>query len=106
MTECAHCGRPFQAKRSTARYCSDRCKKRAQRDVPLRDEETSVPLSESVDVPLSVKQQANAMLEEARTLVAQQPRPYVRTHESEARAMRVLSLRKGAASLLYPLRMM
>ena len=46
------------------------------------------------------------MLAEARELVALQPRPYVRTHESETRAMRVLSLRKGAASLLYPLRTM
>lgn len=29
---CVVCGTPFQAKRSSARYCSERCKKRAQRD--------------------------------------------------------------------------
>lgn len=29
--ECTLCGDPFDAKRATARYCSERCKKRAQR---------------------------------------------------------------------------
>jgi hypothetical protein len=28
---CGDCGRPFEAKRATARYCSDLCRKRAQR---------------------------------------------------------------------------
>ena len=32
--ECAACGQPFEAKRSTARYCGEVCKKRAQRRQP------------------------------------------------------------------------
>lgn len=28
---CATCGKPFEAKRSTAKYCSDRCRVQAQR---------------------------------------------------------------------------
>lgn len=28
---CADCGRPFEAKRQSAKYCSDLCRKRAQR---------------------------------------------------------------------------
>lgn len=31
LTKCQQCGEQFEAKRSTAKYCSERCKKSAQR---------------------------------------------------------------------------
>lgn len=32
--ECVTCGTPFEAQRSTARYCGEKCKKRTQRSQP------------------------------------------------------------------------
>lgn len=42
--QCATCGRPFQPERSTALYCGDTCRKRAQRGIlPARHETQPAP---------------------------------------------------------------
>lgn len=38
ITECVICGREFQARRSTAKYCSNRCRLMAQRGVAYSGE--------------------------------------------------------------------
>jgi hypothetical protein len=43
--QCAVCPAEFEAKRAAAKYCSDRCRKRAQRqpqDAPVRSEQAPV----------------------------------------------------------------
>jgi len=35
-TDCKECGRPFPAKRSTAMYCSAKCRQRASRKHPAK----------------------------------------------------------------------
>jgi hypothetical protein len=35
--ECEWCGEPFEARRSTARFCSDRCRMGAHRDEKRRE---------------------------------------------------------------------
>lgn len=42
---CSGCGLVFEAKRATARYCSDRCKKRVQRGQGPPAEEPAAPVS-------------------------------------------------------------
>lgn len=37
ITVCAFCGKHFQARRSTAKYCSDKCRKRAHAGYPMPD---------------------------------------------------------------------
>jgi len=43
MARCANCGKEFEAKRSTAKFCSGTCKKQTQRSCPAKKEEV-VPL--------------------------------------------------------------
>lgn len=48
-TSCAGCGDSFEAKRSTARWCSDRCRKRQRRKTS--GEESGTPRRPSPDEP-------------------------------------------------------
>lgn len=50
---CGSCGRGFEAKRATAKFCSERCKKRAQRQGsrPSRDAKAVPAANEAVAPP-------------------------------------------------------
>ena len=39
--KCSVCGKEFESKRSTAKFCSDKCKKRSQRGLAGQNEEVS-----------------------------------------------------------------
>ena len=49
MSNCEYCGKEFEAKRSTAKYCSAKCRVHAGRGVSVTDKGLSV-----TDIPLSV----------------------------------------------------
>ena len=50
--QCLQCGNEFEAKRSTAKYCSAKCRKLAFLSVPEQNAKISVP--EPVSVPINV----------------------------------------------------
>lgn len=47
MATCEHCGKSFEAKRVTAKYCSDRCRVRAHR---WKDYSVKQPLLQVMDL--------------------------------------------------------
>ncbi|MBB3041011.1 hypothetical protein [Nocardioides soli] len=46
--DCAQCGEVFEAKRSTAKYCGDRCRQQARRKVPAAEAEAIEPRLPSI----------------------------------------------------------
>jgi hypothetical protein len=54
---CGACGRPFEAKRLSAKYCSDLCRKRAQRGKTAPRAEGRLPVAEG---PGPVERQVRA----------------------------------------------
>lgn len=51
---CDSCGQPFEAKRAAAKYCGERCKKRAQRQPKAPDSEVSPRAAEVTADALAV----------------------------------------------------
>lgn len=64
--ECAACGREYAAKRAASKYCSDTCRKRAQRGV--RKAPVATSSSPQSDGPGPLEAAAIAELEEAKRL--------------------------------------
>jgi len=53
MAECLNCGNKFEAKRSTAKYCSAKCRKLAFLSVPAEEDSGTLPENaKPIDVTL------------------------------------------------------
>ena len=62
---CATCGQVFEAKRSTAKYCSDRCRKKAYK-ASMR--QPVVPAGKPAPIPSATFDDVAAALDGARSL--------------------------------------
>jgi len=53
-TECENCGKPIQAKCSTKKFCSDRCRKAASRGKPNDRSRDELQPSSSFSIPVDL----------------------------------------------------
>ena len=74
MTECAHCGEPFEAKRSDALYCSGACRIAAHRGVTTSEEEAVTDSDVTASPPPDVTDSNYVSEEEIAAVMAE---PYV-----------------------------
>ena len=73
---CDECGSPYEAQRSTSRFCSDRCRKRNhKRTVPLVPDAPPVIGSASFDDVADALSAARALSNEFARLSHTAPRP-------------------------------
>lgn len=94
--KCAVCGDSFMPKRATAKYCGDRCRKRAQRS-PRKDAEASTPALTVVPEPESTG-------EDVHTAMTGLPSAYEATLKQLTTAGR-LDTALGAAALIAAFRL-
>jgi hypothetical protein len=71
QANCLHCERPFRPRRSTARFCSSRCRLNSHRSVGARASltatETAADAAVSVSGPVGLRKQSPAISETLRT---------------------------------------
>jgi hypothetical protein len=121
IKSCIECGQEFNAARQDARFCSSACKQRSHRRPVTDSPPVTAPVTDKPRDQRSIDQdRGRKMRLEADKLYRLQvkergiiphptkkgltiPGPYVSTPEREQRAQQIISLRRYAALLEYPL---